>query len=295
MRVTFHTAFGSLDHVNTAAGQAARARQQVQSGKRLEKASDDPAAMQRSIEGRGEIRTLETFARTSDSALARLTVLDTTLSAVVDKLTQAKVQVLSARGSTATPQDRDVAALALEGIRDSLAADFNTAFRGAYVFGGGEATTPPYAKVAGAWTYQGDAVPVAVNIGPGQTVDIALDGQALAQGSDATNVLDEIEALIVAIRAGDQTGMANGTAALDRAFVRATRTQSGVGVDQQAIDERQPQITSARLAVVTRVSKDEDADLALAISEMTRAETAYRAALGAIGTASRLSLMDYLR
>jgi hypothetical protein len=34
---------------------------------------------------------------------------------VVDKLTQAKVQVLSARGSTATAEDRDVAALALEG------------------------------------------------------------------------------------------------------------------------------------------------------------------------------------
>jgi flagellin-like hook-associated protein FlgL len=46
---------------------------------------------------------------------------------------------------------------------------------------------------------------------------------------------------------------------------------------------------------VTRVSKDEDADLTAAISELTRADTAYRAALGAIGRASRTSLMDYLR
>jgi flagellin-like hook-associated protein FlgL len=50
MRVTFHTAFGSLDYISAAADQTARARQQVQSGKRLEKPSDDPAAMQRSIE-----------------------------------------------------------------------------------------------------------------------------------------------------------------------------------------------------------------------------------------------------
>jgi flagellin-like hook-associated protein FlgL len=31
-----------------------------------------------------------------------------------------------------------------------------------------------------------------------------------------------------------------------------------------------------------------------AISEMNQAETAYRAALGAIGTANKMSLLDYL-
>ena len=49
------------------------------------------------------------------------------------------------------------------------------------------------------------------------------------------------------------------------------------------------------VSVVTRVAKDEDADLALAISEMNRAQTAYQAALGAIGATSRTSLLDYLR
>ena len=83
--------------------------------------------------------------------------------------------------------------------------------------------------------------------------------------------------------------------AIDRAYTRATHTHSGVGDAEQAIGERQQQITSTRLAVVTRVSKDEDADLALAISEMNRAQTAYQAALGAVGTASRTSLLDYLR
>lgn len=295
MRVTFRTAYGGTEHINTAAEQLAKARQQVQSGKRFETASDDPAAMQRAIEGRGEIRGLETYARTADTALSKLTALDTVLGAVVDKMTQAKVAAMSVRGSVATQQQRDAAALTLEGIRDSLVADLNTSFRGAYVFGGGEATTVPYAKVAGSWTYQGDATPVTVDIGPGQSVDVTLDGQGIAQGTDATNVLDELEALIVAVRAGNQTGIDTGTAALDRAFSRATRAQSGVGVDEHAIDERQPQITATRLAVVTRVSKDEDADLAAAISEMTRAETSYNAALAAVGRASRTSLLDYLQ
>lgn len=295
MRVTFRTAYGGSEYLEITSGQAARARQQVMSGKKLEKASDDPAGMQRAVEGRAEMRTLETYQRTADTAMAKLSALDTTLSGMVDKLDQAKVAVMSARGTVVTPAQREAAAQALEGIRDSYAADLNMSFRGVYVFGGGQAATPPYAKVAGAWTYQGDNTPVSVDVGPGQTVEIAIDGQALAQGSDATNILDDLEALIVAVRANDGTGMATGTAAIDRAFQRATRTQTGIGVDEQTISEGRAQLAATHLAVKTRVSKDEDADLAMAISEMSRADTAYRAALGAIGTASRTSLLDYLR
>ena len=294
MRVTFHTAYGGIEYVNIAAEQAARARQQVQSGKRLEKPSDDPAAMQRAVEGRGEMRTIETYSRTADSAMARLTTLDTVLSSVVDKLQQATVAVVSAKGSNVSQQTRDAAALTLEGLRDSLAADFNTTFGGAYVFSGSQATTAPYVKVGTSWTYQGDNTPVSVDIGAGRTVEVALDGQALAQGIDTTNVLDELEALIVAVRAGDDLGTGSGLTALGRAFSRATRTQSQIGVDEQSIVEGQVQLTASRLAVLTRVSKDEDADLATAISEMNRADLAYKAALGAIGTASRNSLLDYL-
>lgn len=295
MRVTFRTAYGGNEYLEAPSSQLATARQQVMSGKRVQKASDDPAAMQRSVEGRGEIGALETYSRTADSALAKLTTIDTVLSAVVDKLTQAKVSTQSVQGSIANQGQREAAALTLEGVRDSLVADLNTSVRGAYVFAGSQSTTVPYTRVAGSWTYQGNATTISVDIGPGQTVDVALDGQALAQGSDTANILNELESLIVAVRANDQAGMAAGSAAIDRAFERATRTQSSVGVDELGIDERKLQITSARLSVVTRVSKDEDADLAMAISEMTRAQTAYEAALGAIGATSRTSLLDYLR
>lgn len=294
MRVTFKTAYGGAEYLEISGDQAARARQQVMSGKRVEKASDDPGAMMRSIEGKSEIAGLDTYQRTADTATSKLAALDTTLGAMVDKLSQGLVAVTSAQGSVPTASQRDAAAQTLEGIRDSLVGDFNTTVRGVYLFGGAAATTPPYAKVAGSWTYQGDATPVAVDIGPGQTVDVSVDGQAVAQGTDATNILNELEALIVAVRNGDQVGMNTGSAAITRAFQRATRAQTTVGVDQQTIAERKSQITSERLGLLTRVSEDEDADLAMAISEMNRADTAYKAALGAIGTASRQSLLDYL-
>ena len=130
MRVTFQTAYGGSQYLEASSSQMARARQQVMTGKRVEKASDDPAAMQRSVEGRGEIGRLETYSRTADSALSRLVAIDTVMSSVVDRLTQAKVAAVSAQGSIVAPTQREAAALTLEGLRDALAADLNTRLDG---------------------------------------------------------------------------------------------------------------------------------------------------------------------
>ena len=68
--------------------------------------------------------------------------------------------------------------------------------------------------------------------------------------------------------------------------------QSGIGADQAGLATRQLQITSSRLAVVTRVAKDEDADLASAISALSRAETACSTAPPAAPPATAFSSLD---
>jgi flagellin-like hook-associated protein FlgL len=60
------------------------------------------------------------------------------------------------------------------------------------------------------------------------------------------------------------------------------------------IDGEKLRLEDMRIAAMSRVSKFEDANLAEAISDMSRADSAYRAALGAVSTAARVSLLDYL-
>jgi flagellin-like hook-associated protein FlgL len=49
-----------------------------------------------------------------------------------------------------------------------------------------------------------------------------------------------------------------------------------------------------KLATLDRLSTHEDADMAEAITGMSRADAAYQAALAALAKGSRASLMDYL-
>lgn len=295
MRVTFRTIHDGVNAVNAAAEQFVRAQQQVETGKKLESPSDDPAAMTRVIEGREEMSRIDSYRRSGDTAASRLAVMDTVLSDIVEKITSASVSAAQARGTTADAGARVTIASTLQGLRDSLLSDMNSTFRGRYLFSGAENATPSYAQVGGVWTYQGDHNVVSVAVNNNHDVTIAMDGEAIARGTDANDLFTEMDALIAAVLAADEPAMEAGMLALDRAFSRATRAQSRVGVDQRGIDDQQDRLTDLRLASMKRVSKDEDANLAEAITEMTQAQAAYQAALQAVGSASRVSLLDYLR
>lgn len=295
MRITFATIYDGAESVAIPAAQFDRAQRQVETGQRVRLASDDPRAAQRIVRERGELGGIDSYTSASDSATARLAAMDSVLDGVVDKLTEAKATATSARGSTATPATREAAALQLEGVRDALASDLNTSVGGVYLFSGTQSRTQTYTRSGGSWVYGGDSSDVTLAVGRGREVRIGVDGRAIAQGSAARDILSELDALAAAVRAGDGTGVASGIAALDAGFDRAVRAQSQVGADQRGITDQQARLADLRLASETRISRDEDADLAAAITEMNKAAIAYRAALGAVGATARESLMDYLR
>jgi flagellar hook-associated protein 3 FlgL len=295
MRVTFNAIYSGIDSVNDAAARFVRAHRQVETGKRLQAPSDDPPATLRVIAGHAQIGTLDSYTRAADGAGSRLAIMDTMLTDIVDKITEAQVSVASVRGTTAAQNARDAAAARLQGLRDALADDINTTFRGTYLFSGAEVQTVAYAQVGGVWTYQGDSTPVTVNVGQNRSVAISLDGQEIFKGTDTTDLLSTLDGLVTAAQAGDQVALANGMDALARAFDRATRAQSQVGADQRGVDEELERLSAFKLVSANAVSKDEDANLVEAISDLTKADQAYRAALGAIGTTQKISLLDYLR
>ena len=298
MRMTAATIYrDSAASIERTSEQMLEFQRQVASGKRITRPSDDPQGTATAIGERAGIAAVEQYTRTSDSVTSRLTVMDTTLSDMIDRLSQAQVAVVSAQGSTKTAGQREVAAQMLEGIREALLADLNTSFRGAYLFAGADSTDPPFvADVNGTvGPYQGSVREVAVDIDENRAVTIGFDGSAIAQGSAATDVFAVLDAASAAARAADGAGLQQALTDLAAVFDRITYSQMRVGTTLAAIDAQQPQLTDRRLAGAARVARVENANLAEAITAMKQAEAAYSAALGATGRITQLSLMDYLK
>jgi flagellar hook-associated protein 3 FlgL len=295
MRILYDVVRDGLPSITKAAEELAAARAQVSTGRRLNAVSDDPLAVQQAVGEHAAIATVDAYSRTRDVAAARLTAADSLLSAFGDKITAAIVAGLGARGSAVSATAREAASAAVSGLRDSLLADINSDFNGTYLFSGTRADTPAYAQVGGVWAYQGDAATTQIEVERGRLVSVTFDGQQIAQGSDSANVFTVLDDLVTAIDAGDDDAIGVATEALERALDRALRAQGRLGADQRGTDEAAIRLSTLRRAADMRRSSLEDANLAEAITRMADADTAYRAALGAVSSAERLSLLDYLR
>jgi flagellar hook-associated protein 3 FlgL len=295
MRVIFDVMRDGLSAINTAANQFARAQQEVATGRRINGVSDDPLGAGQAIGEHATMAAIDAYTRTSHSAAAKLSATDNVLGSIVDKLSSAIVTGTSARGSSVDATARDAAAAAIRGLRDGLVSDFNTTFNGTHLFSGTAVDQPPYASVAGAWTYQGNADAVQVEVQHGQLVSTTINGQAVAKGSDTTDVFTTLDQLADAIEAGDDDAIADGLSALDRAFDRALQAQGRLGAAENGVDDATARLQVLRQAADTRRSSIEDANLAESATKMSQADTAYRAALGAVSSAERQSLLDYLQ
>jgi flagellar hook-associated protein 3 FlgL len=283
--------------IESAQQRLAEFQRQVSTGKRIEKPSDDPSAVASAIGEHAEIANVEQYSRSATSVGSRLTVVDTVLSDIIEKLSAASTSVMSARGTNQTPVEREAAAKTLEGIRETLFENFNTSFQGTYVFGGAETSTPPFVKDASGTVqpYAGSTAEVRVDIDRNRSVRVSMDGGTLVQTGSADDLFAVMDDAIAAARSGDNAVLGDAMTKLDAVMRRVTTAQSHVGADMNTVDDQKLRLGQMKLAATTRLDKTEAANLAEAITNMTQAQNAYEAALGAVSKVTSVSLMDYLR
>src|SRR5688500_9526935 len=118
MRMTFNSQFRdaqtSLDIVTQ---RMVEMQRQVASGKRVSQPSDDPYTAAAAVSERAQIGAIDQYERAADGVSSRLTVIDTALADMLERITAAQTAATSARGSIVSPAQREAAAMALEGIR----------------------------------------------------------------------------------------------------------------------------------------------------------------------------------
>jgi flagellar hook-associated protein 3 FlgL len=297
MRTTFNSSFlQSAADLSRSTAELAKRQREVSSGLRLNSASDDPAASSSAVREHTEMAALDRYAQTADTANARLSVADSALTDMIEQLTSAKTTLQAAQGTSVTPGQRTALADELSGIRDSIFSDYATKFNGTYLFSGQAVTVAPYTKAANGTVsaYAGSASATAVDLDRHTSVDVSFNGDEIARGSDTADIFAVLTQAIAAVQTGNGAGMASAADAIERAFGRATGAQSQNGAGLRAIETQQGRVADQRRASEGRAAGLEQANMAESITRMSQADTAYRAALGAIGTTGKVSLMDYL-
>jgi flagellar hook-associated protein 3 FlgL len=296
MRVTFNTTYQQASYsIAEAAAEMADRQEQVATGKRLQVPSDDPSASAAAVAERSEMAITDQYRQSADTVTSRLAVLDTVLQSLVSELTAVKVAVQSGSGTVPETQ-RTAAADTILALRESIYSAVNTQYRGVYPLSGSDATTPPYSRTGDVISgYEGASNIIEVDVDRQMSVPVVIDGGGILNGAEPDDIFAALETLATAVRNGDQAGIQAGVGRLDRTFDRVNRALGQVGGDMAMVESQQNRLDARQLASKTRLDALENVDLAEAISAMTQADTAYRAAIAAVGKTSQYSLLDYIK
>jgi flagellar hook-associated protein 3 FlgL len=273
-----------------------RAQQQVSSGRRIERPSDDPTGAASATRLRAQMADIDSFTRGIADAQTWLGIQDTALQSASTLLTRAKELATQAGNSAHNATSRGAIATELEGIRSQLAALANTQQQGQAVFGGFSAVAVELTATTAAYVGS-DGGSVLRQVSPEQVVTVNSDG-AQVFGFDAGYGLDVFSALAdlaSAVRDGDADGIAAGSATLDARADDVRSALGSVGSRAALVDGLETALGDRKFTLTEQRTGIEDADPATAAIDLTRASQAYEAALAAVARTSQISLLNFLR
>jgi flagellar hook-associated protein 3 FlgL len=158
-----------------------KTQEQLSTGKRVNRPSDDPVAATRILKLDQELQRISTYERNTDLAENRLQQEENALSRSVDIIQRVRELTVQAGSGALSANDRQSLSAEMKERLGQLADITNTRdASGEYIFSGFQGATPAFAKDSnGAWVYQGDEGQRSLEIDDGVTVPISDHGKGI--------------------------------------------------------------------------------------------------------------------
>jgi flagellar hook-associated protein 3 FlgL len=296
MRVSDQQIFGLvLANFQRIAQRTLSAQEQVSSGKRVTKPSDDPIGFGRIVSHKTSLARTEQWIRNIDAGVTRLEVADGTLGQVGTVLSRIKELTVRARSDTNTASERQLVAIEVRQLHRELVQFANAEVDGQHLFAGTKTDVAPFALVSGDDVqYLGNDEAQTIAVGKNQTIQVTLPGSQVFTGS-VTNVFDGIRNLLLALESNNGGGIEAGIDDVDAAISQVADARGQVGAFDNRLESTRTALRESVDLVKTALSQEEDIDLAEAISNLTRQQTALEAAARSANLIFDNSLLKFLK
>lgn len=278
----------TMQGLNAQLAKNQRLQEQLSSGKAITKPSDDPAAVQATMQLRSQKAMDTQYLRNIDDAEGRLNLADGALTDLTSQIRRAQEVLVRSRNAVVNGESATAIRAELEEIGKSVVDTYNTQWLGRPIFAGtAQGST---AVNTDDRTYTGNDQPTVARVS--RNVELRVDVGGRAAGADvlpglleraATNVTDD-----PASTAADLDELASVLSTVLRAL-------GDVGARGAQLQTTRANVTDEQLDYTTRISEKEDVDLPKTIIDLQSSQTAYQAALHASAKIMQTSLLDFLR
>lgn len=289
-----------LRDLNAAEARVIRTREQLTSGSRIARPSDDPYATGRAISLRNALDANRQYRENVDEARGWAQATDAALGSLGDVVLRARELLLQSANAATGPAGRSAIAAELDQLVETAKTHASASFDGRYILSGTATTARPY--VPGDDVYHGDAGTIAREVGPGVSVNVGQRGSRIL-GGDGTvpdnGLINVLRTVAQNLRTGTPAALAAvGSTELGRldavhSGLLTARAETGAVVNRlDAAADRLVQLEEAGTKLLSDVR---DTDFARTIIDLNSQQAAYQAALNAGASIVQQSLLDFLR
>ncbi|MEK7415657.1 MAG: flagellar hook-associated protein FlgL [Planctomycetota bacterium] len=277
-------------------GRLATYQEQLASGKKINRVSDDVVASLQSLRYRADSSDSGKYLDNIDKALAFMGATDTSLNELTQTFDQVKEIALQGANASQDADSREALALSVDSYLDRMIDLGNTVHDGRYIFGGTATTAQkPFALSSDASRvdYAGNLDAFQVQVGPNSKVDTNQNGYDLFKGT--VDVFDSLIQLRDALRSNNANKIAESVTTLDDAHNHANDLQGAMGGRVQRLELSRNQLQAGQFYQKQLISQAEDVDFTDTISKMQLAQVALEAGLQSAARIIQPTLMDFLR
>jgi flagellar hook-associated protein 3 FlgL len=280
---------------------------QMSTGRKINKPSDDPVGISFSMRYRSEISANEQYQKNISSATSWLDNTDTLLGQIGDVM--GKVRDLTVQAATGSNPQSALDSIGKEVLQltQQLTDLGNSQFNGKYVFNGQVTDKAPYDTAiaqdpaTGDYTVNAqnsttDTGDINVEITTGTVLSVNIPGnQIMGNPGDSDNAFTVLQNIMNALKKGDTQGLSNLLGPLDTRLNTMLQIRSDVGAKSDRVDLTNQRIVDLNTNLQSLQSKTEDVDMAALITNLQTSQNVYQASLAVGSKILPPSLVDFLR
>lgn len=279
-----------------------KAREDVSTGRRIRRMSDDPSSASEVVRSSSSLRALDQFRRNITTGQGRANAEESVLDQLTNTLARGIELAINQASSTASPQTRLIAKSEVDQLINYAVSLGNTKFGDDYLFGGTRGNERPLRNptvVTDPFTSLVDTSAQPVN--PSGSIQLEIsDGNFVNPNHNATevflntNALQSLRDLSIALGNDDVPGIGAALTALQGA---SNDVQTLIGTQGSRTSEflvTGSQLDRQEISLTTYRSDLRDLEIEKAMIELAGRQTGYQAAMTATSRVLGLSLANYL-
>lgn len=285
----------SLRNISNSYLKMGQYQDQLSSGKKITKPSDDPVSAMKGMAYRTDLSDVSQYKRNLSELHTWMDNSESGMNQANSALQRIRELVVSSQNSSLTDVDRKAIADEVGQLQQDLVKTANTQVAGRYIFHGNDVLNPPVPTEVPPTVAANLTDPKIANYNVEVSSGVSLKANVNPANVFSQELFDVVGGIQTSLQNSNSTDMDSLLTRLDKVMDTMSAEHSELGARSNRLDMVESRLDQQEVTATQVLSDNEDVDMEKVIMDLTNQESVHRAALSVGSRIIQPSLLDFLK